>query len=136
MNSPGTIGLVILLALIGLAIFRFIERCAEASRRKIIAENRRKAETARLIREHVERERAAKSMAQARAAHIARMQAARPPSWQLALALPPRPTESQIAQAYKAAARKFHPDMGGSNELMAGVNRARDEAMKHMGYSK
>jgi hypothetical protein len=40
---------------------------------------------------------------------------------------------SQIESAYRALARKAHPDAGGSHEAMSELNRAREEALKEVG---
>lgn len=42
-------------------------------------------------------------------------------------------TPAQIQQAYRDLARSWHPDTGGSNELMTKLNRARDEALASLG---
>jgi len=41
-------------------------------------------------------------------------------------------SETAIKSAYKTAAKKTHPDQGGSHDAMAEVNRAHDEAMKEL----
>ena len=42
------------------------------------------------------------------------------------------PTLDQVDQAYKAAAKQHHPDVGGSEINMAHVNRARDYALMEL----
>jgi hypothetical protein len=43
-----------------------------------------------------------------------------------------RPTIEQLDAAYKAAAKKHHPDQGGTDLEMAHVNRARDYALQEL----
>lgn len=57
--------------------------------------------------------------------------AARP--WWDVLGVPPNAEEWLIDAAYKAAAKRAHPDVGGSAEQMAELNAARDEALKTKG---
>lgn len=45
------------------------------------------------------------------------------------LGLRPGATQAQIQEAYRLLADKHHPDHGGSNELMARLNAARDKAL-------
>ena len=39
-------------------------------------------------------------------------------------------TDQEITAAYRAAARRVHPDAGGSHEAMAAVNAARDSMLR------
>lgn len=50
--------------------------------------------------------------------------------WSDVLGVPPTATAEQIELAYRQAARKAHPDAGGSTEAMARLNAARDRAFK------
>lgn len=52
-------------------------------------------------------------------------------AWQDVLGLASRPiiTADDIETAYKAAAKKMHPDHGGSNEAMAALNAAKAEGL-------
>lgn len=43
------------------------------------------------------------------------------------------PTHAQVDAAYRAKARKAHPDQGGPPGAMAELNAARDAAIKHIG---
>jgi hypothetical protein len=49
--------------------------------------------------------------------------------WWTVLGLPPTASESEIRDAFNRLAREHHPDRGGSNERMAEIIRARDEAL-------
>ena len=44
-----------------------------------------------------------------------------------------QPTLDQLDSAYKQAAKKHHPDLGGSDADMAHLNRARDYALAELG---
>lgn len=50
--------------------------------------------------------------------------------WFEVLGVPPNATTDEIKKARNALARKAHPDMGGSSEEMAAINRAFDEGMR------
>ncbi len=50
--------------------------------------------------------------------------------WTEVLQLNPGATKEQIEASYRLAAKKAHPDVGGSTEAMAELTRARDEALK------
>jgi hypothetical protein len=54
--------------------------------------------------------------------------------WREVLCLkdPGRVTEGQIKMAHRDIAKTLHPDAGGSDEKMAELNRARDEALKEI----
>lgn len=52
--------------------------------------------------------------------------------WTSILKLPPSATREEIEAAYKREARRAHPDAGGSNEQMASINRAREEALRQV----
>jgi hypothetical protein len=58
-----------------------------------------------------------------------------PKSWRDVLTIEPgtRPSIEIIEQRFRDLARERHPDRGGSNEMMAELNRARDEARKEWG---
>jgi len=43
-----------------------------------------------------------------------------------------RPTLDQVEDAFKAAARQHHPDVGGTDVAMAHLNRARDYAVQEL----
>lgn len=43
------------------------------------------------------------------------------------------PSKTSILEAYRGAARRAHPDAGGSDAVMAALNAARDEALKEIG---
>lgn len=51
-------------------------------------------------------------------------------SWRDVLGLSGSPTAEQIAQAYREKAKTAHPDSGGTNDAMAELALARNEAMK------
>lgn len=51
------------------------------------------------------------------------------PWWEI-LNLTHDATKAQIELAYRTLARQRHPDYGGSDSMMAELNRARDEALK------
>ena len=53
--------------------------------------------------------------------------AAPPTCWNV-LGLRPNASRAEIDAAYRAKARKAHPDAGGSDAAMAALNRARDDA--------
>lgn len=42
------------------------------------------------------------------------------------------PTRNDVEAAYRAAAKRAHPDLGGSSEAMAEVNQARTEALEEI----
>ncbi|KQS95344.1 hypothetical protein [Rhizobium sp. Leaf386] len=44
-----------------------------------------------------------------------------------------RPIAADIEQFFRVAAKKAHPDAGGSHEKMAELNQARDEALREIG---
>lgn len=48
----------------------------------------------------------------------------------------PEYTAKQIKTAYREATKKFHPDMGGSNEIMQELNVLNDNAAKTGNYSE
>lgn len=50
--------------------------------------------------------------------------------WTEVLQLNPGATKQQIEESYRLAAKKAHPDMGGSTEAMAELTRAKEEALK------
>lgn len=52
-----------------------------------------------------------------------------PRPWTDVLGVPVRATKDQIEQAYKVKAKKAHPDAGGSDEAMAELNQAKQEAL-------
>lgn len=54
-------------------------------------------------------------------------------SWREVLGLSGTPTIAQVDASYRAAAMKAHPDRGGSDERMAALNEARDQAYKELG---
>lgn len=56
-------------------------------------------------------------------------------TWQevLGLARDASPSQSEIEAAYRALARKAHPDQGGSTAAMAELNAARDAGIKQLG---
>ncbi len=55
--------------------------------------------------------------------------------WREVLGIHPgsRVSRADIESIYRIAARKAHPDAGGSNEAMAELNRARDQALAEIG---
>jgi hypothetical protein len=56
--------------------------------------------------------------------------------WKVALFganVPPRITADDVDSAYKQLAREYHPDLGGSDDKMAWLNRARDYALQELG---
>lgn len=54
----------------------------------------------------------------------------RPKPWHEVLGCRPDATKDEIERAYRAAAKKAHPDAGGNDDWMAAVNTARDEGMR------
>jgi DnaJ-domain-containing protein 1 len=54
------------------------------------------------------------------------------PPWKEALGVSSNASEQEIKHAYRAAARRAHPDAGGSHEEMAALNRAFAEALNHL----
>jgi hypothetical protein len=68
-------------------------------------------------------------------AYAAAKAKATPPWWQSVLGVSQKPTENEIAKAYRAKALLAHPDLGGNHESMTRLNRAKDAALKTMGYS-
>jgi hypothetical protein len=57
-----------------------------------------------------------------------------PASWWSVLGLEERPASlDELRQAYRVAARGAHPDTGGSNDLMAAVNRAYEAGQRELG---
>lgn len=51
--------------------------------------------------------------------------------WEI-LGVPERASRETIETAYRALAKKRHPDSGGSQAAMSELNRARDEALKEL----
>lgn len=51
------------------------------------------------------------------------------PPWWIVLGVEKTATSEEIERAYRTKARERHPDMGGSNTLMAELNQARNEAL-------
>jgi hypothetical protein len=56
-----------------------------------------------------------------------------PAPWWIVLDVPAIATAEQIEAAYRARAKRAHPDAGGSNDAMARLNRARQEGLKANG---
>lgn len=56
-------------------------------------------------------------------------------SWREALGFDPlqTPSKTSVMEAYRGAARRAHPDAGGSDAAMAALNVARDQALKEIG---
>lgn len=52
------------------------------------------------------------------------------PYWKVLGLDGPAKSASEVEAAYRSAARKAHPDQGGSHEKMATLNSARDEAIR------
>jgi hypothetical protein len=50
--------------------------------------------------------------------------------WHEVLGVPENANPETIKEAYRAKARLWHPDAGGSNEKMAALNQAYDQALK------
>lgn len=50
--------------------------------------------------------------------------------WHSVLGVRPEATREEIVAAHRRLATERHPDRGGSHEMMADLNRARDEALK------
>ena len=55
------------------------------------------------------------------------------PPWRTVLGVADDATLPQVEAAYRDLARRCHPDVGGSAEAMARINRARDMARKELG---
>lgn len=55
---------------------------------------------------------------------------ASPHDWWIVLQVSQDATTAQVDDAYRRLARQSHPDVGGSHDLMARLNAARDEARK------
>lgn len=55
------------------------------------------------------------------------------PSWWDVLEISPEASVQDIVVAHKRLAEKHHPDVGGTHERMARVNRARDVALEERG---
>ncbi len=51
-------------------------------------------------------------------------------SWWIVLQVDPGATPAQIKEAYRALARKHHPDVNGNGDQMATINRAWEEAQR------
>lgn len=54
--------------------------------------------------------------------------------WHDILGVPPNATAEQIRAAHRKLAQERHPDAGGSHEMMADLNRARDVGLKENGH--
>jgi DnaJ domain len=50
--------------------------------------------------------------------------------WYEILGVPPGADQATIKRAWRHLAKKYHPDKGGSNEMMSKVNAARDEGLR------
>lgn len=50
-------------------------------------------------------------------------------SWPDVLGISPHATREHVEETYRLLAKKHHPDAGGSDEAMAELNRARQEAL-------
>ena len=53
-----------------------------------------------------------------------------PIPWWTVLDVEPTAGLEEIERAYRERAKEHHPDRGGRPEMMAAINRARDEARK------
>lgn len=53
--------------------------------------------------------------------------------WSEVLMVPKNATRSAIDSAYRALARKLHPDVGGNSDDMAALNVAYDQAKAEVG---
>ncbi len=53
-----------------------------------------------------------------------------PPPWAGILGIPPDSEKWMIEAAYRQRAKERHPDVGGSDAMMAKLNAARDEALR------
>ena len=56
-------------------------------------------------------------------------------TWREILGAGQFPTANEIERLYREKAKTAHPDAGGSDDAMAELNWARQEAMKEMGYA-
>lgn len=52
------------------------------------------------------------------------------PGWASTLGVPPHATEEEIMARWRELAKKHHPDNGGSDAMMAELNRAKDQALR------
>lgn len=52
--------------------------------------------------------------------------------WWTILGVSPEASREEVAKAYRAKAKKAHPDHGGNTAKMAELNRAREEALKDL----
>lgn len=55
-----------------------------------------------------------------------------PQTWWEVLGVGPGASKADIVDAYRRRAMRAHPDQGGSAAAMAELNRARDEALRHV----
>lgn len=53
-------------------------------------------------------------------------------AWHEVLGVPPNASRLDIERAYREKAKTSHPDAGGTQEAMADLNKAREEALKHV----
>lgn len=108
-------------------------RKEEQARRREEAD-RAERERAEAARRHEEARRAQEEQARRRREEQGRARRPRPaPEWWLVLGVPMSATPVQIKEAYRALAKRHHPDRGGDAEVFKKVNAAFQQASRAFG---